>query len=55
MRREVLSALDEQCRASVSTGGEITYGVVEGKQIVNWRGFPIKVVDAIKIDEATIS
>jgi hypothetical protein len=55
MRREVLSALDEQGRASVSTGGGITYGVVEGKRIVSWRGFPIKVVDAIKIDEARIT
>lgn len=55
MRREVLSALDEQARASVSTGGGINYAVVDGKPVMSWRGFPIKVVDAIKIDEARIT
>jgi hypothetical protein len=55
MRREILSALDEQSFTRVSSGGGVKYEVVDGKPIVNWRGFPIVVVDGIKIDEARIT
>ena len=55
MRRDVATALDEQARASVSTGGGITYDNVDGQPIMKWRGIPIRLTDGLKIDEATVS
>lgn len=55
MRRDVLTALDEQCRANVISGGGLTYGNVEGQPIAMWRGVPIRVTDALSATEPTVS
>jgi hypothetical protein len=44
MRKDVKGVLNEQSRASVSTGGGITYEQVDGKRVDMWRGIPIEIV-----------
>jgi hypothetical protein len=57
MRKDVKGVLNEQARASVSTGGGITYEEVDGRKLTMWRGIPIEIVgdNALTKAEARIT
>jgi hypothetical protein len=46
--------LDIQARASVTTGGQLGYDVVDGKPITTFRGIPIRRCDALLETEAAV-
>jgi len=50
-----LTALDLGMRADVKAGGGLTYENVDGKQVMHFRGFPIRQSDSIIDAEATVS
>lgn len=54
MNRSVFQYLDIQRRADVSTGG-MTYKEVDGKIVYDFRGIPIRKVDALVETEAVVS
>lgn len=55
MNRTVFQELDRQCRADVRTGGQLTYGVVDGREITMWRDAAIRLVDQLGIAETLLS
>jgi len=55
MNRTCFQMLDIECRAAVSTGGQLSYDVVDGKRMTSFRGIPIKVCDALTETEAVVS
>lgn len=55
MRRDTLSVLRRECKSDVASGGGLTYDVVDGRPVTNWRGIPIRIVDQLLDTEATIS
>lgn len=54
MNRSLFQYLDLQRRADVSTGGSLSYDVVDGKRIAQFRGIPIRIVDALTEAEAQV-
>lgn len=54
MNRTALEALDLQRRKNVSDGGQLSYDVVDGKNIPFFRGIPIGKVDALINAEARV-
>jgi hypothetical protein len=55
MNRTVFEYLDIQRRDDVTAGGQLSYKEVDGKQIYDFRGIPVKIVDALLETEATVS
>lgn len=55
MNRTVIQMLDIQRRDDVSAGGQLSYQVVDGREIPTFRGVPIRLVDALLETEATVS
>ena len=55
MNRTIAEYLDIQRQAAVSTGGQLSYGVVDGKWIMSFRGIPIRTVDALLETEDDIT
>jgi Major capsid protein GP7 len=53
--RSVIQALDIQSRADVKDGGGLTYENFDGKRILQFRGIPVRVVDALLENEATVA
>lgn len=53
--RSVLEYLDIQAQDKVSSGGQLSYAVIDGKRIASFRGIPIRVTDALLETEATVS
>jgi hypothetical protein len=54
MNRTVFQALDIQRREDVKDGGSLGYDVVDGKRIPMFRGFPIRLCDALLDTEAAV-
>lgn len=55
MNRSVIQMLDIQRRDDVISGGQLSYAEVDGKQVMSFRGIPIKKVDALLENEAVVS
>lgn len=55
MNRTCLEFLDIQRRDAVSTGGQLSYEVVDGKRVASFRGIPIRVVDALLETESRVT
>jgi hypothetical protein len=55
MNRTVFQMLDIQRRDDVISGGGISYMDVDGKAVPHFRGFPIKVTDALVENESLVS
>lgn len=55
MNRTCLEFLDIQRRDAVSTGGQLSYDVVDGKRVASFRGIPIRVVDALLETESRVT
>lgn len=55
MNRSVAQMFDIQRRDDVISGGGLTFENVAGKRQMSFRGIPVRVVDAILENEATIS
>jgi hypothetical protein len=53
--RTIAEYLDIQRQALVAAGGGITYQVVDGKNIMSFRGIPIRTCDALLETEATVT
>jgi major capsid protein gp7 len=53
--RTIAEWLAIQAREAVSTGGQLSYDVVEGKPITRVMGIPVRRVDALTQAEATVS
>lgn len=54
VNRTVFQMLDIQARNAVSSGGQLSYSVVNGMEILNFRGAPIRTVDQILDTEARV-
>lgn len=55
MNRSCLQMLDIQRRDDVGTGGGLTYQNVDGENIPTFRGFPIRLCDALIESETVVS
>ena len=55
MNRTVHEFLDIQRLAALSSGGGITYDTVDGKQVMTFRGIPLRTVDQILETEARVT
>jgi hypothetical protein len=55
MNRTVFQMLDIQRRDDVISGGQLSYSEVDGKVMPSFRGIPVKIVDSILLNEATVS
>jgi hypothetical protein len=55
MNRTVLQMLDIQKRAEVKNGGQLSYKEVDGKQVIDFRGIPVRKMDAILDTEAAVA
>lgn len=55
MNRTCAQMLDIQGRDDVTTGGQLSYDIVEGKRIMSFRGIPIRICDALLETEALVS
>jgi hypothetical protein len=55
MNRTVFQMLDIQRYNNVTTGGQLSYPVVDGKEIPSFRGIPIKTCDSILNTEALVA
>lgn len=55
MNRTCLEFLDIQRRDAVSTGGQLSYEVLDGKRVASFRGIPIRVVDALLETESRVT
>jgi hypothetical protein len=55
MNRTCIQQLDIQRYRAVSSGGGLTYEVVDGKWVPHFRGIPIRVCDALVENEAVVS
>ncbi|HLA14763.1 MAG TPA: hypothetical protein VJZ25_07045 [Gemmatimonadaceae bacterium] len=53
--RTIVEFLDIQRQERVQTGGQLGYGVVDGKNTLTFRGIPIRTCDALLETEATVS
>lgn len=55
MNRTVFEMLDIQRRDDVQVGGQLKYELVDGVNTPMFRGYPIRIVDALLQTEATVS
>lgn len=55
MNRTIRQRLDLLRRADLTSGGGITYETVDGRVVPNFRGIPIRVVDALHQAETAIA
>jgi hypothetical protein len=55
MNRTVGQWLDIQAQDKVSSGGQLSYEVVEGRRIMTFRGIPIRISDSILETEAAVT
>lgn len=55
VNRTIAEMLDIQRRSAVSTGGGLTYENVDGKNIMTFRGIPIRTVDALLETETRVT
>jgi hypothetical protein len=55
MNRETAYCLDYQRRTDVQSGGGLTYDNVDGKQVMRFRGIPIRIVDQLVTETTAIS
>jgi hypothetical protein len=55
MNRTCREMLDIQLRDDVTTGGQLSYDVVDGKPVTKFRGIPIRIVDQLTQTEAQVS
>lgn len=55
MNRTVKQMLDIQLRDDVSVGGQLSYANVDGKPVMSFRGFPVKLCDQLLETEAAVS
>jgi len=54
MNRTVARCLDKQRRDDVISGGGLEYNMVDGKRVMDFRGIPIHVTDALLDTEARV-
>jgi len=50
----ILSSLDLQTQSLVNSGGGITYDNVDGKQVMDYRGIPIRKMDCLRVNEQRV-
>lgn len=55
MNRTCKEMIDVEQRAAVSTGGQLTYDVVDGKTVDAFRGIPVRICDALLETEARVT
>lgn len=55
MNRTCFEMLDIQRRETVEAGGQLKYDEVDGKRIPTFRGFPVRICDALTITEAEVT
>jgi len=55
MNRTVFEYLDIQRRDDVTAGGQLSYDLVDGKAVYDFRGIPVKIVDALLETEARVT
>lgn len=55
MNRTVMKMLDIQRRDDVIAGGGLDYNLVDGKQMLSFRGVPVKLCDALLETEAQVT
>lgn len=55
MNRTCFEMLDIQRRDDVISGGQLTYGEVDGKRVAFFRGIPVRIVDQLLETEAAVS
>lgn len=51
----ILSSLDLQAQTLVNSGGGITYANVDGKQVMDYRGIPIRKMDCLRVNEQRVA
>jgi hypothetical protein len=54
MNRTLIQCLDIQRKDAVQAGGQLSYDVVDGKQLFSFRGIPIRMVDALTESETAV-
>lgn len=54
MNRTLIQCLDIQRKDAVQAGGQLSYDVVDGKQVASFRQIPIRLVDALTESEAAV-
>jgi hypothetical protein len=55
MNRSMAQYLEIEQRAAVSTGGQLSYSVVDGVSVTSFRGIPIRIVDSLLETEARVT
>ncbi len=55
VNRTVGQFLDIQAQDKVSSGGQLSYQVIDGRRIMSFRGIPIRTVDSILETEARVT
>lgn len=55
MNRTVFEFLDIQRQTAVKAGGQLSYTVVDGKEVPSFRGIPIRVCDQLLNSESLVS
>jgi hypothetical protein len=55
MNRTCREMLDIQLRDDVTTGGQLSYDVVDGKPVTKFRAIPVRIVDQLTQTEAQVS
>jgi len=55
MNRTVLRMLHVQCRDDVQVGGQLGYEEIEGKQILTFAGYPVRISDQLLNTEAQVT
>jgi hypothetical protein len=54
MNRTLMQYLEIEQRAAVSTGGQLSYAVIDGRAVTSFRGMPITLTDALLETEARV-
>jgi hypothetical protein len=52
MNRTILQYLELEQRAAVSTGGQLSYDVIDGLPVTSFRGIPIRISDCAGRDRS---
>jgi len=55
VNRTVGQFLDIQAQDKVSSGGQLSYDVIDGRRVMSFRGIPIRTVDSILETEARVT
>lgn len=55
LNRTVGQFLDIQAQDKVTSGGQLSYEVIDGRRVMTFRGIPIRVTDALLETEAAVS